>query len=102
MGEVSLSSLQLDKTPFTPGDDFGLFFPKLEKQRGENVPYARSSGLEGLSSPSPARLVFLVDGEVHPHPAAGGQTSGTLTHLLTQATTWDAAEFYQRVFTRRL
>ena len=48
MGEVSLSSLQLDKTPFTPGDDFGLFFPKLEKHRGENGPYARSSGLEGL------------------------------------------------------
>ena len=64
--EVSLSSLQLDKTPFTPGDDFGLFFPKLEKQRGENVPYARSSGLEGLWSPSPVRLAFLADGEVHP------------------------------------
>ena len=48
MAEVSLSSLQLDKTPFTPGDDFGLFFPKLEKQGGENIPYARSSDLEGL------------------------------------------------------
>ena len=48
MAEVSLSSLQLDKTPFTPGDHFGLFFPKLEKQGGENIPYARSSDLEGL------------------------------------------------------
>lgn len=102
MAEVSLSSLQLDKTPFTPGDDFGLFFPKLEKQRGENIPYAQSSGVEGLWSPSPARLAFLADGEVHPHPAAGGRTSRTLTPLLTRATTWDAAEFYQRVFTRRL
>ena len=78
------------------------FLPKLEKQGGENIPYTRSSDLEGLWSPSPVRLAFLVNVEVHPHPAAGGRASGTLTHLLTGATTWDAAEFYQRVFTRSL
>lgn len=48
------------------------------------------------------RLAFLVNVEVDPHPAAGGRASGTLTHLLTRATTWDAAELSAGVYPEAL